>query len=241
MLAIVAVAFVSELVVTFVLGRWLGVAGSTQLALFGAIALALTIAPPVYFLVLRPLRKEGERRLAAERHARYADRLALTDSLTEVMNRRGIKSALLQTMAQADRYERPLSVVMMDLDGFKSVNDLYGHSVGDDVLQRASRVVGGQLRTTDRLGRFGGDEFLIVLPETRLAAARALSERIADALRTSRFEVRGRQLHLSASFGQVEFGRGESLQALLERVDRALYAAKGARSARPGKVAAPST
>ena len=191
MLAIVAVAFVSELGVTFVVGRSQGAAGLGWLAVLHAVTLALTIAPPVYFLVLRPLRREAERRIAAEQRARQADRLALTDPLTEVLNRRGIKASLLEAMAQAERYERPLSVAMLDLDGFKRVNDLYGHSCGDDVLRRAAQVVRDQLRSPDRFGRVGGDEFLVVLPETDTEAAKAMSGRIAAALRSSAFEVKG--------------------------------------------------
>ncbi len=230
MLAIVAVAFVSDVLVMLVIGRWLGAEALGRLAVLHAVALALTIAPAVYFLVLRPLRREGERRVAAEQRARRADRLALTDPLTEVLNRRGIKAGLLEAMAQAERYGRPLAVAMMDLDGFKRVNDLHGHAAGDDVLRRAARAVRQQLREPDRFGRFGGDEFLIALPETDMAAARAMSERIGAALAGTSFDLPGEPLALSASFGLVEFRHEESLQALLERVDADLYEAKAARA-----------
>ena len=232
MLAIVAVAFVSELAVAFVVGRWQGVPGPGRLAVLHAVVLALTIAPPVYFLVLRPLRREGERRIAAETRARRAGRLALTDPLTEVLNRRGIKASLLEAMAQAERYGRPLSVAMLDLDGFKQVNDLYGHACGDDVLRRAVQIVREQLRKPDRLGRYGGDEFLIVLPETASEAATAMSRRIGAAMRESAFEVNGEPVLLSACFGEVEFLPGESMGALLERVDIGLYVAKAERAER---------
>jgi diguanylate cyclase (GGDEF)-like protein len=232
MLAIVAVAFVSDILVLIVIGRWLTAEELGRLAVIHAFALALTIAPAVYFLVLRPLRREGERRVAAEQRARRADRLALTDPLTEVLNRRGIKAGLLEAMAQAERYGRPLSVAMLDLDGFKRVNDLHGHAVGDDVLRRAAHAVREQLRGPDRFGRFGGDEFLIALPETGITAARAMSERIAAALAATPFALPGGALALSASFGLVEFRHEESLQALLERVDADLYAAKAARAER---------
>lgn len=237
MLAIVAVAFVSEAVVTFVVGRWLGLAGVGPLAILHAV----TVAPPVYFLVLRPLRQEGERRMEAERRARRANRLALTDPLTEALNRRGIKASLLEAMAQAERYRRPLSIAMVDLDGFKRVNDLYGHPSGDGVLRRAAHVVRQQLRAPDRLGRFGGDEFLIVLPETGIESALAMGQRIAAALRDSAFEVKGDAVVLSASVGQVEFRYGEGMVALLERVDSSLYAAKAARSKPPSEVGAGPT
>ena len=229
MLAIVAVAFVSELVVAFVVGRWLGVAWPGRLAMLHAVGLALTIAPPVYFLVLRPLRREGDRRIAAERHAREADRRSLTDLLTGLLNRRGIEASLLEAIAHAERYGRPLAVAMVDLDGFKRVNDVHGHVAGDVILRDAARVIRDQLRGPDRIGRFGGDEFLMVLPETGIAAARAMGERIGEALRGADFAVKGEPLVLSASCGQVEFRCDESLASLLERVDSSLYAAKAAR------------
>lgn len=231
MLAIVAVAFVSELVVAFVVSRWLGVAWPGRLAMLHAVGLALTIAPPVYFLVLRPLRREGERRIAAERLAREADRRALTDPLTGLLNRRGIEASLLGAIAHAERYGRPLAVVMLDLDGFKRVNDVHGHVAGDEILRAAARVIRDQLRSPDRIGRFGGDEFLIVLPETGIAAARNLGERIGAALRGADFAVRGEPLALSASCGLVEFRCDESLASVLERVDVSLYEAKAARPA----------
>ncbi len=228
MLAIVMVTFAAELVLMLALGRLADGAGPPHIALLDAALLSLFIAPPVYLLVLRPLRKEYERRLEAERRAASAGRLAMTDSLTGVLNRRGIKAGLLEAMAQADRYGRPLSVAMLDLDGFKLVNDAHGHSAGDEVLRKVVALVHEGLRGPDRLGRFGGDEFLLVLPETPLDAARKLTDRITALLRRTDFEVDHGRLHLSASIGATEFERAETLEALLARVDRELYRAKSA-------------
>lgn len=229
MLAIVAAAFVSELVVASVVSRWLDIVWPGRLAMLHAVGLALTIALPVYFLVLRPLRGEAERRIAAERHARAADRLALTDPLTGVLNRRGIEASLLEAIAQAERYGRPLSIAMLDLDGFKRVNDQGGHAAGDEILRRAAQVIREQLRSPDRIGRFGGDEFLIVLPESDLTAARAMSGRIDGALCGAAFAAQGQPFVLSASLGQAEFRREESVATLLGRADRSLYESKAAR------------
>lgn len=240
MLAIVVVVFLVELVVMAVLAYWLGEVWRLRLALLDAGLLALLVAPPVYFLVLRPLRREYERRLEAQRLAHLSHRLAMTDPLTGVLNRRAIKAALLEAMAQADRYRRPLSLAMLDLDDFKLVNDIHGHTAGDEALHLVVRVVQARLRAPDRLGRFGGDEFLILLPETRLPDARALTARISDLLRESEFDVRGLSLTLSASFGEIEFEPGESLESALERVDRALYRAKYSRTTPLKFVAAPA-
>jgi diguanylate cyclase len=224
--AIVAVTVAAELLVMLALGQVAGWSKPLRLALLDAVVLALIIAPPTYFLILIPLRREFEMRLDAERRAATAARLAVTDPLTEALNRRGIKARLLEAMAQADRYQRPLSVAMLDLDGFKQINDRYGHTAGDEALCQVVAAVRRTLRTPDWLGRYGGDEFLLVLPETTLPAARALSTRIREVLSGTDLVADGRRLHLSASIGEVEFERGEALEALLERVDRALLEVK---------------
>lgn len=226
MLAIVVVVFVVELAVMAVLTYLQGEAWPFRFALLDAALLAVLVAPPVYLLVLRPLRREYERRLEAQRRAQLSNQLAMTDPLTGVLNRRAIKAALLEAMAQADRYHRPLSLAMLDLDGFKKVNDVHGHTAGDEALRLVVQVVQKRLRAPDRLGRFGGDEFLILLPETRLPDAHKLTSRVSDLLRESLFDVHGLSLRLTASIGEVEFEPGESLESLLERVDRALYRAK---------------
>ncbi len=134
MLAIVAIAFAADLLILWLLDR-LG-----QMHLPGwvlgsaALALALVIAPGIYYLVLIPLRREYERRLEAEGRAQEMTRLAITDPLTHTMNRRGITVALLDAMAQAERYDTPLTVAMADIDHFKDVNDRYGHEAGDRAL-----------------------------------------------------------------------------------------------------------
>ncbi len=114
---------------------------AASLVLLDAALLALITAAPIYFLIRRPLMREHERRRKAEREAEEAGRLAITDSLTQVLNRRGIKIGLLQAMAQSERYQHPLSVAMLDIDRFKQVNDTYGHQAGDRVLQRVARLL----------------------------------------------------------------------------------------------------
>ena len=186
-MAIVAVTVAAELLVMLFLGQVAGWSRPLRFALLDAVLLALVIAPPVYFMVRARLRHEFDRRFDAERRAAIAAQLAITDPLTEALNRRGIEARLLEAMAQADRYERPLAVAMLDLDGFKQVNDEHGHTAGDEALRQVVRVVRGALRTPDRLGRYGGDEFLIVLPETTLPAAKGLSARIRQVLTATEY------------------------------------------------------
>lgn len=223
----------AELLVMLVLGRSLGWSGPLRLALLDAVVLALVIAPPIYFLILTPLRREFEKRLEAERRAAAAARLAVTDSLTEALNRRGIKARLLEAMAQAERYQRPLSVAMLDLDGFKQINDRHGHTAGDQALHQVVSVVRSILRSPDWLGRYGGDEFLLVLPETTLSAARGLSARIRQVLAGTDLVVDDRRLRLSTSIGEVEFEHHEPLESLLGRADHALLEAKRSAPALP--------
>lgn len=226
MAAIVAVTVAAELLVMLALGQVAGWSKPLRLALLDAVVLAILIAPPAYFLILTPLRHEFEKRLQAESRAATAARLAVTDPLTGALNRRGIKARLLEAMAQADRYQRPLSVAMLDLDGLKQINDRYGHAAGDEALCKLVAVVRDSLRQPDWLGRYGGDEFVLVLPETTLPAAGALSTRIRQMLSNTALVVDERCLHLSVGIGEVEFERGEELEALLGRVDRALYEGK---------------
>ena len=167
-----------------------------------------------------------ERRLEAEGEAEKAGRLAITDSLTQVLNRRGIKIELLQAIAQSERYHHPLSAALLDIDRFKKVNDTYGHQAGDRVLERVARLLAETLRAPDNLGRYGGEEFLLVLPETDLDATNLIAERIRRTVRETDFRVDEASIKLTVSIGATEFQSGEPLMELFARVDRALYEAK---------------
>ncbi|WP_455385174.1 GGDEF domain-containing protein, partial [Acidihalobacter prosperus] len=127
-------------------------------------------------------------------------RLALTDPLTGVANRRRGEELLSLELARAGRYGHPLSVVLFDLDHFKRVNDVNGHAVGDALLRTVTRVVGDQLRVTDHLARWGGEEFLVIAPELGGARAVQVAERMR--LQIARLRIPGNQeMHPTASFG----------------------------------------
>jgi diguanylate cyclase (GGDEF)-like protein len=179
-------------------------------------------------LYLRLERAHGELRAANERLLA----LSGTDELTALANRRALSSRLAEEFARAERYETPLSVVAADLDGFKQVNDTYGHAVGDRVLAQLSRRLRALARATDLVARLGGDEFAFVLPHTGLAEARAFAERLL-----ARFDVVPLRLpdgdvvavRLSCGVATLpDSGPVESPAALLEAADRALYEAKRA-------------
>ena len=154
--------------------------------------------------------------------SRRLEALVREDPLTGVANRRAILTQLAGLVSAARRHGRPLSVAVLDLDHFKRVNDEYGHQAGDLVLVAAVAAMGRRLRAEDQLGRLGGEEFLVLLPDTGPAAAR----RVADALRRQ-VAAADAPVPVTASLG-VATWEGETPEALLHRADQALYAAKRA-------------
>jgi len=153
-------------------------------------------------------------------------KLATTDPLTGLLNRRAIEKRIQVESERAQRYGLPLSLLMIDLDGLKRVNDLGGHSAGDRVLRGAAAAISSTLRGSDFGGRWGGDEFVILAPHTSRQAARQLAERVARQISTREWPNRATT---TASIGIVtlEEGAFEEMPAtLIDEADRALYAAK---------------
>jgi len=157
-------------------------------------------------------------------HARL---LSETDELTGLLNMRGYAIVASRLFGQATRYNRPASLLMIDADGFKSVNDTHGHQVGDQVLRRIARIIQTELRTTDVLARYGGDEFIALLPETPTKEALEVAERIRVAVAESPLVTDGSRVISSVSIGAAGFpDDGASLDAIVARADRAMYQAK---------------
>ncbi len=158
------------------------------------------------------------------------EQLAQTDPLTQLLNRRALTERITAEMERALRYDSSLSVLMVDLDHFKKVNDTYGHLVGDDVLRDFAVLLTETIRVTDVVARYGGEEFLVLLPESDEAGAEHFAERIRDAVEGHEFTARGGQtrLGITASIGVATFpgARIESVEDLLARADAALYRAK---------------
>lgn len=152
---------------------------------------------------------------------------ANTDSLTEIANRRKFDSRLSEEIARAERYRSAFSLVFMDIDHFKAVNDAYGHVVGDKVLRTLGHVISKEIRRTDFLARYGGEEFAIILPETNARHAVVVAQKVRRKVQDSKVWSEGRQINCTLSGGVTEFVPGQdSLEILVDRADKALYEAK---------------
>jgi diguanylate cyclase (GGDEF)-like protein len=182
--------------------------------------------------VLRVEAEDALLKLTAEMTARDVlenelRQAAVTDSLTGALNRRGFDEALRQQTASAKRHGHPLSVVAMDLDHFKTVNDRFGHAAGDAALKKAASLVMQELRLdTDFLGRVGGEEFMLLCPQTTAEGAAALAERIRSRLIGKPFMINGAEVWLTASFGISQLGGDNDPDRMLIDADKALYQAK---------------
>ncbi len=152
--------------------------------------------------------------------------LAMQDPLTGAASRIGIEDEAARALAQAREDGKPLSLLMLDLDHFKSVNDRYGHAAGDTVLRAAVEAWEGQLRGRDPLGRVGGEEFVVVCPDTTEEQATVVAGRLLEATRGLRFPQVDPELRISVSIGIAQCRRDEARDSLLDRADAALYRAK---------------
>ncbi|ROU00880.1 GGDEF domain-containing protein [Marinobacter sp. R17] len=151
--------------------------------------------------------------------------LATTDPLTGCLNRSQMADELNSQIQLRERYERVASLILVDLDHFKTINDRWGHATGDTVLQEAATRLRRRLRDTDMLFRIGGEEFMMVLPETRQKAAEELARQLLDTLSVAPFS---KDIQVTASAGVTELIKGETWSTWLNRADQALYTAKEA-------------
>ena len=151
--------------------------------------------------------------------------LATRDALTSLFNRRKMQECLSFEVSRAECYDRPLSVILFDVDHFKEINDTYGHPAGDAALVGTGRWLKASLRASDIPGRWGGEEFLVVCPESPLDAAAQIAERLRREYATLPISPKGR---LTASFGVAAHRSGLRVEDLLQNADDALYRAKNA-------------
>jgi diguanylate cyclase (GGDEF)-like protein len=152
------------------------------------------------------------------------ERLAETDPMTGLYNRMKMDKTLHTEIQRAQRYQTTFSIVLFDLDNFKEINDTRGHQIGDQLLEELATVIRHRVRNTDVIGRWGGDEFLIISPETNLEDAALLAETIRITLSTHSFK---NDIHITSSFGVATWLDNDSQDTLIDRADKALYKAKG--------------
>jgi diguanylate cyclase (GGDEF)-like protein len=155
--------------------------------------------------------------------------LSETDDLTGLLNMRGFSIAANRLFGQALRYNRAASVLMIDSDNLKTVNDNYGHEAGNRLLRQLTRLIQAELRYTDVLARYGGDEFIVLLPETPAAGALEVAGRIRDAVASVPLDTDGKRVESTVSIGLAGHpADGNTLDAVVARADRAMYQAKQA-------------
>ncbi|MCX7957579.1 MAG: diguanylate cyclase [Deltaproteobacteria bacterium] len=150
-------------------------------------------------------------------------RLAVTDNLTGIYNRRHLEESLSIEIERAKRYNRPFSVILLDIDYFKSVNDTYGHTLGDKVLILFAEIISKNIRITDICGRWGGEEFLIICAETDKKGAARLAERIRKLFEKVKYDNIPPK---TASLGVTDYREGDTTDTIINRADNALYSAK---------------
>lgn len=188
---------------------------------------SLNIGSAVVFLVTALVFHLALVSLVGTRLMAELRRLSRLDGLTEVFNRRAIEEQLHDEARRSVRSQRPFSVLMIDADYFKGINDRFGHAAGDDALRHLTRIMKAQMRDVDRIGRFGGEEFVAMLPGTAATEALNAAERLRDAVLRRPWAWQGEVLPLTVSIGVAAWrGPQDEVPALLKRADAALYRAK---------------
>lgn len=168
----------------------------------------------------------AERTAALSELNRQLSEIVRVDPLTGVLNRRGFVAEAERELQRMFRTNRTFSIVLADIDHFKSVNDRYGHAAGDHVLKRVSARIREAMRDVDRLARWGGEEFILLLPETDVEGATILAEKLRELISGNVFEFESMRLGVTMTFGVAAIRRGESLESCIARADVALYQGK---------------
>ncbi len=154
----------------------------------------------------------------------------IIDPLTNIYNRRGLVHFMKLEIGRAIRYKTSFSIIMSDIDHFSSVNNRYGHLVGDRVLQTFCKTIKSAVRDVDILARYGGEEFILILPNTGIDSAFEVSEKLRTAVSNLKFQYRGENFQITSSFGVAQFRETDTIKSLIKRADDALYRAKSTRN-----------
>ena len=203
---------------------WLGYPQRNILLLPFGTALVAQITPMLLVAYITTMLSADIRR--AYGHMKL---LSETDELTGVLNMRAFGAVAERIFRQAERYARPFSVLMIDSDHLKSVNDTLGHEAGNRLLKLTVQCIQSQLRQTDVVARYGGDEFVVVLPETPSNGAVGVAERIRKSIQSSPLTTRDKKVALTVSIGIAGYpNQGHDLDTVVERADHAMYASKNA-------------
>jgi two-component system cell cycle response regulator len=174
------------------------------------------------------LREVRDKNVQLEQSLQRVEQMAATDPLTGLYNRRHFSKVIDQMFAEAQRHEKDLSCVMIDLDGYKQLNDKWGHQVGDQMLQVAAKAIGNNLRRSDVAARYGGDEFVILLPHADVEQAYKVAQRIAEQFVAMEFAMKGQDLGVTMSIGisSLVGGVPPAADQLVAQADKAMYSAK---------------
>ena len=180
---------------------------------------------------IQELKSEIIRRRKAENKLQKSERmykeLSITDALTQLYNSRYFYSKLEEEIYRSVRYKHPLSLLLIDIDDFKILNDRYGHLEGDKALTMAGKIIKDCLRKTDSAYRYGGEEFTVILPEIGFEAALNAAERIRKQISTHKFaSISNQALHITVSIGACRLEPGEEMKAFVKRADKAMFVAK---------------
>jgi diguanylate cyclase (GGDEF)-like protein len=188
-----------------------------------AVLMAILTAVLAHAVILTPLARDYEANLKAKPLPVASSTM---DALTRIPNQRAIIASLLDAMSYANRYNHPLSVALVDLDMLANINREMGRKAGDKALQAVAAVFTDTLRMPDHAGRYGAEEFMVILPNTTLKNATSIAERIRDGVENVDCEFNGKKIPVTVSIGVSNFLKGEDLERFLVRVDKALLAAK---------------
>ncbi len=154
--------------------------------------------------------------------------ISITDALTETYNRTFLMQALVKEFAKSQRYNQVFSCILIDVDDFKAINDNYGHQVGDIVLSEVANLIKDQIREVDSFGRYGGEEFMIILPNTNIDQAKIVAEKVRSKIEQQIFDIKNHAIRLTISQGlsDISIDQPQTEDELLYKVDTALYQAK---------------
>lgn len=215
----VFVVLFAVVLVSAVIAEFAGVSAGASVVIMTLLATALAHA-----LVLAPL--SHLKAPSAQSLPPRGMEPTTVDALTRIPNRRGITTSLLDAMAYANRYGHPLSVAMVDLDMLSDINAGTGRRAGDKALQAVASVFTDALRMPDRAGRYTGEEFIVILPNTLIKNAARIAERLRAGVENVEVISNGRKVPVTVSIGVAQFRKGEDLERFLSRVDKAVTVAK---------------